>query len=252
MGDKFAAQLGVSAHMSICKIILDMVIGIVQVLSLTGTIVWMSNSCRQLGYVPSELVGLPIQDKCHAADVPALFRQLKAATAGQTIELISRFRRSDGDYVWLHNVGSLLLLGGGRKVAVIAGFQQEVPNLSTTVLESRCGDQDVWIKMSGSGLILNVFPQRMTALGLTSQALVGTTFSNMLSDGQSHERFERLMKSTLERVTLTITLELKSATGQYLQTEATMFASGSSREQRPHIFIMHCRIVKSTKKMGTG
>lgn len=237
--------------MSLCKIILDMVIGIVQVLSLTGTIVWISNSCRQLGYMPSELVGLPIQDKCHAADVPALFRQLKAATAGQTIELISRFRRSDGDYVWLHNVGSLLQLGGGRKVAVIAGLQQEVPNLSTSVLESRCGDQDVWIKMSGSGLILNVFPQRMTALGLSSQALVGTTFSNMLSDGQSHERFEHLMKSTLSRVTLTITLELKSATGQYLHTEATMFASDSPRDQRPHMFILHCRIIKSTKKKGT-
>ncbi|KAK6216082.1 hypothetical protein LQW54_003858 [Pestalotiopsis sp. IQ-011] len=250
LDDKFASQLGMPAHMSLCKIILDMVVGIVQVLSLTGTIVWISNSCRQLGYAPTELVGLPVQDKCHPADVSALFRQLKAATSGQTIELISRFRRSDGDYVWLHNVGSLLQLGGGRKVAVIAGLQEAVPNLSTAVLESRCGEQDVWVKMSVSGLILNVFPQRMTALGLSSQALVGTTFSNMLSDGPSHERYDRLLKSALSRATLTITLELKSATGQYLQTEATMFSSDGPRDQRPHVLILHCRIIKSTKKKG--
>ncbi|ETS73798.1 hypothetical protein PFICI_14744 [Pestalotiopsis fici W106-1] len=246
------AALDKPGYKALCKIVLDMAAGIIQVLSLTGTIVWISTSCVQLGYSPTELIGLPIQDKWHSADIPALFRHLKAAAVGQVIELISRFRRSDGEYAWLHNVGSILQMAGGRRVAVMAGLQQEVPNLNLALLDAQrgVGDQDVWVKMSRSGLILNVFPNRMTALGI-SQELTGTTFSQLLADDTSRERFLYLvLKSTSSRMTHQTTLELASTTGPDLLAEATIFASDTSAERRPHVLILHCRITKSTTKKG--
>lgn len=250
--DNRAATLNKSGYNALCKIALDMVAGIIQVLSLTGTLVWISTSCLQLGYTPEELVGLPIQEKWHPSDIPVLFRHLKAAAVGQVIELMSRFRQPDGEYVWLHNVGSIMQMSGGRKVAVMAGLQQEVPNLSLVVLDAQrgVGDQDVWVKMSRSGLILNVFPYRMTALGLP-QELAGTTFSHLLADEASRERFmQLLLKYTSSRMAHQTVLELISTTGPDLQAEATIFASDTSPERRPHILILHCRITKSSMKKG--
>jgi PAS domain S-box-containing protein/diguanylate cyclase (GGDEF)-like protein len=82
---------------------------VVVLVSLDGTLEWISPSVtRLLGYQPEGLVGTHPWDLVHPDDRSAAAESLAAAATPGAVPmpLASRFRKSDGSYMWLAAVGS--------------------------------------------------------------------------------------------------------------------------------------------------
>lgn len=58
-----------------------------------------------LGYAPGELLGRTPDEFCHPDDLAALHRHIQTlALAGQALPVTYRFRRKQGDYIWLETL----------------------------------------------------------------------------------------------------------------------------------------------------
>lgn len=80
----------------------------VAVLSPDAVHLWVSPSCLAMtGYAPAEMVGQPIWEFLHPADVRAAGAVIAEAIAGGNAQqkLTTRFRHKDGHYLWVESVG---------------------------------------------------------------------------------------------------------------------------------------------------
>ena len=92
------------------RMLLDHCDDFVHVLSLKGSLLYVSPSSSQLlEYSPSELVGNPLSSFCHPSDIVSVLRELKEAgsISQPTISLLYRIRRKDSGYMWLEASGKL-------------------------------------------------------------------------------------------------------------------------------------------------
>ena len=91
-----------------------------------GTILFVSDSCRALGYVPTELVGLPADALVHPDDR----EKLRANTASifdpdiaKPADRIHRYRHADGSWVWLEGHPTILPGHDGRLGNILNVFR---------------------------------------------------------------------------------------------------------------------------------
>jgi len=68
--------------------------------SLDGSFQYVAPSCENLGYTPSELHGKSILNFCHPLDQEKLEKFFSSLHPG---EILFRFRRKEGDYIWLES-----------------------------------------------------------------------------------------------------------------------------------------------------
>jgi PAS domain S-box-containing protein len=88
----------------------------------TGRIIWGGSIERVLGYFPGEMADDIDQwtEHIHPDDREEAMRLLKVAQdAGSIYETIYRFRRKDGGYIWMHDLGSFIKDTSGRAVRML-------------------------------------------------------------------------------------------------------------------------------------
>ncbi|KXS17347.1 hypothetical protein M427DRAFT_259727 [Gonapodya prolifera JEL478] len=57
------------------------------------------------GYDPEEIVGLTLNELCHANDMPNVARELRGSRVHSDISVVWRIIRADGSYLWLDSTG---------------------------------------------------------------------------------------------------------------------------------------------------
>ncbi|KAH8198018.1 hypothetical protein TruAng_007793 [Truncatella angustata] len=229
---------------------------LIQVLSLKGTVVYISPACQQLGYNSTLLLGSSIGSICHPSDELVVLRELKNASVDKEIDMIFRIRQHSGGYAWYHNYGSVWA-EGGRKWAILVARRLDVFSLSKQVLGSvgGLGVRDIWMKLSTSGLVLSVFPNPLQAFGIPADKLVGTSFQDMMDNGDDIGMFKHLLNEVRTGEVIASAVAMRSARGHRLDVELTLHPGDREHLQscRPYFMFAQCRFIKiaSSKNNST-
>ena len=174
------------------KVLLENTDDVVHVLSLKGLFLYLSPSSNKvLEYDPSELVGTALSSVCHPSDIVPVTRELKETGNGSSVNVVFRIRRKKSGYMWFEGHGSLHTeQGKGRECIILVGRERPVYTLSKTIVRASggIGDNELWTKMSTSGMFLFVSSNVRQLLDRQPDELVGTSIQVLMRQeiGRAH------------------------------------------------------------------
>jgi hypothetical protein len=154
------------------------------------------SSNRILEYDPSELVGTALSSVCHPSDIVPVTRELKETTNGGSVNVVFRIRRKKSGYMWFEGHGSLHTeQGKGRKCIILVGRERPVYTLSKSIVRESggIGDNELWTKMSTSGMFLFVSSNVRQLLDRQPEELVGTSMQALMRQ-DSKLNFGRILE----------------------------------------------------------
>lgn len=166
------------------------------VLSLKGTVLYMSPSVQRiLGFLPEEIIGRPLVDFSHPADIGPFSRELKeaitlpnsdhegsdaenttAVKANRRVDLIMRMACKDGTFNLIETTGRVSVdPPKHRKVVVCSGRPHSVPMLPwNDVRQDLLTSQlSAWLKISHNGIFLGATGPIQQILGIEDINLLG-------------------------------------------------------------------------------
>lgn len=169
---------------------------LVFVLSLKGTVLYMSPSVhRILGFHPEEIIGRPLVDFSHPADIGPFSRELKeaitlpsgdeqdpdahnttAVKANRRVDLIMRMACKDGTFSLIETTGRVSVdPPKHRKVVVCSGRPHPVPMLPWTDVRQDLLSTHLsaWLKISHNGIFLGATGPIQQILGIEDVNLLG-------------------------------------------------------------------------------
>jgi PAS domain S-box-containing protein len=229
------------------KVLLENADDVIHVLSLKGVFLYLSQSCRKvLEYEPSELVGTPLSAVCHPSDIVPVTRELKDGSNGSSVNVVFRIRRKNSGYVWFESYGSLLTdQGKGRKCVILVGRERPVYTLSKQVLMQGggIGDNEMWAKMSTTGMFLYVSSTVRSLLDRQPEELVGTNIQ-LLMRQESKEEFGRILKLALTGKNTSVRHEITNKRGQVLQAYTWIYPGDAIEGQKPTFLLAQIRLIR--------
>ncbi|KAL4882356.1 PAS domain-containing protein [Aspergillus karnatakaensis] len=163
---------------------------VVFVVSFEGEFLYLSPSCRSvLEYKSSDLVGKTLSTICHPSDIGHVTRDLRACTSNDPISVIYRIRRKESGFAWFENYGGWHITDRGRQFMVLVG--RIIPVYSTNQLANieRGGlaENDLWAKLSLSGIILFMSSKCRAVLGRAADDLLGKCIQDIIVTDHSQE-----------------------------------------------------------------
>ncbi|KAI5789901.1 tuber borchii white collar-1 [Pyronema domesticum] len=239
------------------KVLLENTDDVVHVLSLKGLFLYCSPSIRKvLEYEPHELVGTSLSGVCHPSDIVPVTRDLKDTSTSSSVSVLFRIRRKFSGYTWFESHGSLHTeQGKGRKCIILVGRERPVYVLPTrqVALSGGIGDNELWTKLSTSGMFLHVSSNSKALLDRESEELVGTSIQALMRPDSKHELGKALQAvRTGERQT--VRHEIQNKRGQFLQASTTLYpGDGDGSEfKRPTFLIAQTKLLKHTRVQGSA
>lgn len=161
---------------------------VVMVVSLKGTLFYVSSACqRMLEYEEEDLVNQNISSFCHSGDLTGVLRQLKEVgnTAHTPLDLIYRAVTKSKRIFWMEAQGQLHVEAGkGRKYVVLVGRERAMGPLSWRAIQRTggLGDCEFWTKLSLDGMCLHATASIREVLGYDSDDLLGKMLTKMSSE----------------------------------------------------------------------
>ncbi|EGG12172.1 putative white collar 1 photoreceptor [Melampsora larici-populina 98AG31] len=161
---------------------------VVMVVSLKGTLFYVSSACRKmLEYEEEDLVNQNISSFCHSGDLTGVLRQLKEVgnTAHTPLDLIYRAVTKSKRIFWMEAQGQLHVEAGkGRKYVVLVGRERTMGPLSWQAIKEMggLGDCEFWTKLSLDGMCLHTTASIRDVLGYESEDLLGRMLAKMSSE----------------------------------------------------------------------
>jgi len=229
------------------KMLLENADDMVHVLSLKATFLYMSPSCRQmLEYDAGELENRSVSEFCHPSDLVGVERTLKEASVGEAVNFAWRIMRKNSGYMWIESYGSLFAdQGKGRKCVILVGRQRPVVTLSRRSLEEHggIGDNDIWSKMSTSGMFLFVSSNVRSLLDHRPQDLVGTSIQDMMRK-ESRPEFGRAIEKARKGRIMTCKHEVQHNRGQVLHAHTILYPGDVAEGKKPTFLIAQTKLVK--------
>ncbi|KAJ5816877.1 hypothetical protein N7447_009110 [Penicillium robsamsonii] len=160
------------------RILVENTDDVIHVFSFNGEFLYLSPSCHKiLEYDPVELIGKPLSTICHPSDIGPVIRDLRASTTTAPMSVVYRIRQKHRGYMWFESHGAWHISPTqGRRHLVMTGRPRPVYTLdqiarlgSSTAL----AENDVWAKISLSGVILFVTTKVKPVLGRSPDDLIG-------------------------------------------------------------------------------
>ncbi|KAK6860887.1 hypothetical protein PG995_004523 [Apiospora arundinis] len=224
---------------------------VVHVLSLKGLFLYVSPSCKSvLEYDGPELVGNPISTICHPSDIISVTRELKGTAAGSTVNIMFRIRRKESGYTWFESRGALFVEAGkGQKFIILVGRKRPVFALQRRDLEANggIGDNELWAKISTSGMFLFVSSNVRSLLDLRPDNLIGTSIQDLMCKESRSEFGLSLEKARRGRIA-TCKHEIQNCRGQVLQALTTMYPGDASEGQKPTFLLAQTKLLKPSSR----
>jgi PAS domain S-box-containing protein len=232
------------------KVLLENTDDVVHVLSLKGLLMYLSpSSNRILEYDPSELVGAALSSICHPSDIVPVTRELKETTNGGSVSVVFRIRRKRSGYMWFEGHGSLHTeQGKGRKCIILVGRERPVYTLSKTIVRESggIGDNELWTKMSTSGMFLFVSSNVRQLLDRQPQELVGTSIQALMRQ-ESKVNFGRVLEVVRGGKKGEVKHEMINKRGQVLQAFTTMYPGDATEGHKPTFVVGQTRLLKYSR-----
>ncbi|KAK6829381.1 hypothetical protein PG989_005783 [Apiospora arundinis] len=233
------------------KMLLENADDVVHVLSLKGLFLYVSPSCKRvLEYDGPELVGNPISTICHPSDIVSVTRDLKDTAAGSTVNIMFRIRRKESGYTWFESFGALFIeVGKGQKCIILVGRKRPVFALQRRDLEANggVGDNELWAKISTSGMFLFVSSNVRSLLDLRPDNLIGTIIQDLMCKESRSEFGLSLEKARRGRIA-TCKHEIQNCRGQVLQALTTMYPGDASEGQKPTFLLAQTKLLKPSSR----
>lgn len=232
------------------KVLLENSDDVVHVLSLKGLFLYLSPaSNRILEYDPSELVGTALSSVCHPSDIVPVTRELKETTNGTSVNVVFRIRRKKSGYMWFEGHGSLHTeQGKGRKCIILVGRERPVYTLSKAVVRESggVGDNELWTKMSTSGMFLFVSSNVRQLLDKQPEELVGTSIQALMRQ-DSKTNFGRILELARGGRKGDVKHEMINKRGQVLQAFTTIYPGDAVEGQKPTFLVAQTRLLKYSR-----
>lgn len=232
------------------KVLLENTDDVVHVLSLKGLFMYLSpSSNRILEYEPSELIGTALSSVCHPSDIVPVTRELKETSNGGSVNVVFRIRRKKSGYMWFEGHGSLHTeQGKGRKCIILVGRERPVYTLSKTIVRESggIGDNELWTKMSTSGMFLFVSSNVRQLLDKQPEDLIGTSIQSLMRQ-ESKVNFGRILELARGGRKGEVKHEMINKRGQVLQAFTTIYPGDATEGQKPTFVVGQTRLLKYSR-----
>jgi PAS domain S-box-containing protein len=231
------------------KVLLENTDDVVHVLSLKGLFLYLSpSSLKVLEYDPSELVGTALSSVCHPSDIVPVTRELKDTSAGSVVNVVFRIRRKKSGYTWFESHGSLCVeQGKGRKCIILVGRERPVYAIHRHDIEAAggLGENEMWTKLSTSGMFLFVSSNVRTLLDQSPEGLIGTSIQNLMR-AESRVEFGRSLEKARTGKRVTHKHEILNKRGLVLQAQTTIYPGDAAEGQKPTFLVAQTRLLKGS------
>src|SRR4029077_10529988 len=120
------------------------------------------------------------------------------SVAGSSVSLAYRVRRKHSGYMWIESHGSLHTAPGkGGKCFILVGREHPVYSLSRAAVlgAGGIGDNDLWSKMSTSGIFLFISSSVKALLDRQTDEVIGKGIQEFMRD-ESKVEFGRALEVT--------------------------------------------------------
>ncbi|TKA67197.1 hypothetical protein B0A49_04510 [Cryomyces minteri] len=232
------------------KMLLENTDDVIHVLSLKGLFLYLSpSSTKVLEYEAGELVGTALSSVCHPSDIVPVTRELKDTSTGATVNIVFRIRRKHSGYMWFEGHGSLHTeQGKGRKCIILVGRERPVYTLSKgdILANGGIGDNELWTKMSTSGMFLYVSSNVRSLLDRQPVDLVGSSIQSLMRQ-ESKAEFGRIMEMARTGKKASVKHEMFNKRGQVLQAFTTLYPGDAIEGQKPTFVVAQTRFLKSSR-----
>lgn len=229
------------------KVLLENTDDVVHVLSLKGLFLYLSPSSNTiLEYDPSELVGTALSSVCHPSDIVPVTRELKETSNGASVNVVFRIRRKRSGYMWFEGHGSLHTeQGKGRKCIILVGRERPVYTLSKSIVRESggIGDNELWSKMSTSGMFLYVSSNVRQLLDKQPDDLTGTSIQALMRQ-ESKQNFGRILELARAGRKGEVKHEMINKRGQVLQAFTTIYPGDATEGCKPTFLVGQTRLLK--------
>jgi len=234
------------------KVLLENSDDVVHVLSLKGLFLYLSPSCRKiLEYDPSELVGTALSSVCHPSDIVPVTRELKDTITGVAVSVVYRIRRKKSGYTWFESYGSLCVeQGKGRKCLILVGRERPVYALTRSDIDAAggIGENEMWTKLSTSGMFLHVSSNVKTLLDRSPDDLIGTSIQALMR-AESKRNFGRSLEKARTGKRATYKHEVLNRRGLVLQAQTTLYPGDASEGSKPTFLVGQTRLLKTSSRV---
>ncbi|KAF2237429.1 hypothetical protein EV356DRAFT_521522 [Viridothelium virens] len=232
------------------KVLLENTDDVIHVLSLKGLFLYLSpSSSRILEYEAHELVGTALSSVCHPSDIVPVTRELKDTSSGASVNVVFRIRRKHSGYMWFEGHGSLHTeQGKGRKCIILVGRERPVYTLnkSDILAAGGIGENELWTKMSTSGMFLFVSGNVRQLLDRQPDELLGTSIQALMRPDSKAE-FGRILELCRTGKKASVRHEMLNKRGQVLQSFTTLYPGDASEGQKPTFVVAQTRLIKFSR-----
>ncbi|KAG0647420.1 White collar 1 [Hyphodiscus hymeniophilus] len=233
------------------KVLLENTDDVVHVLSLKGLFLYLSPSSRKvLEYDASELVGTALSSVCHPSDIVPVTRELKDTSTGASVNVVFRIRRKKSGYTWFESHGSLAVeQGKGRKCIILVGRERPVYALSRQDIDAAggIGENEMWTKLSTSGMCLFASSSVRTLLDRSPEELVGTSIQALMRS-ESKVEFGRSLEKARTGMRVTHKHEVLNKRGLVLQAQTTLYPGDAAEGSKPTFLVAQTRLLKASSR----
>ncbi|KAI9685264.1 MAG: blue light receptor [Bathelium mastoideum] len=237
------------------KVLLENTDDVIHVLSLKGLFLYLSPSSRRiLEYEAHELVGTALSSVCHPSDIVPVTRELKDTSSGAAVNVVFRIRRKHSGYMWFEGHGSLHTeQGKGRKCIILVGRERPVYTLnkSDILAAGGIGENELWTKMSTSGMFLFVSGNVRQLLDRQPDELLGTSIQSLMRQDSKAE-FGRILELCRTGKKASVRHEMLNKRGQVLQSFTTLYPGDASEGQKPTFVVAQTRLIKFSRGNQTS
>lgn len=232
------------------KVLLENSDDVLHVLSLKGLFLYLSQASRKiLEYEPHELVGAALSSVCHPSDIVPVTRELKDTTPGATVNVVYRIRRKHSGYTWFESHGALHTeQGKGKKCIILVGRERPVYALQRSELVNvkEIGENELWTKMSTSGMFLFVSTNARSLLDRQPDELRGTS-AQALMRSESKAEFNRVLDIARAGIKTTLKHDIQNKRGQTLHAQTTLYPGDACEGQKPTFLVAQTKLLKMSR-----
>ena len=168
--------------------------------------------------------------------------------------MVFRIRRKNSGYMWFEGHGSLHTeQGKGRKCIILVGRERPVYTLSQTNLQDSggVGDNELWTKMSTSGMFLFVSSNVRQLLDKQPEDLVGTSIQSLMRQ-DSKVNFGRILELARAGRKGEVKHEMINKRGQVLQAFTTVYPGDATEGHKPTFVVGQTRLLKYSRNTSTN
>lgn len=243
------------------RILVENTDDVIHVLSFNGEFLYLSPSCKKiLEYEPVELVGKTLSTICHPSDIGPVIRDLRASTTPAPVSVVYRIRQKYKGYIWFESHGAWHIdPNQGRKYLVMTGRPRPVYALEQVASlgsSTALAENDIWAKISLSGVILFVTSKVKAVLGRIPDDLIGKGLQELMEPEDEPDAISKALEAAANGQGVkrgrgktseppSFRHQMRHKKGHSLSAHTTLYAGDERNATRPTFLVAQIRFARA-------